>query len=191
MLGDDLPLTALDLLTVEMTRNGRAGTTTAAAEHDLATAWLDSDPDAAYRAAKLAIQVNHPVLAAGDRAAAELLQQGGHHTDTTAASSTARRWLAMGAVGDAERCTRIFGATRMFGGEPPLTRAAGSGPGALIRTERTVTELDAQGLKDADIARELGISRRPVETHVSSVDRKLDVSTRVAIARTALAHHIS
>jgi DNA-binding NarL/FixJ family response regulator len=68
---------------------------------------------------------------------------------------------------------------------PPAPRPT-FGVGALTRTERSVVNLVGDGLTNTEIAHRMGISRRTVETHVSSIYRKLEVSTRVAIARVAL-----
>jgi DNA-binding NarL/FixJ family response regulator len=61
---------------------------------------------------------------------------------------------------------------------------------ALTVTERRVTALVAEGMSNSVIASALGISRRTVESHVSSCYRKLEVISRVALARVALAHDI-
>jgi len=53
----------------------------------------------------------------------------------------------------------------------------------LTRRERDVLRLLADGLGDRDIAAALTISRRTVETHVSSILRKLGVRNRAEAAR--------
>lgn len=53
----------------------------------------------------------------------------------------------------------------------------------LTRRELDVLRLLADGLGDRDIAAALTISRRTVETHVSSILRKLQVPNRLAAAR--------
>jgi two-component system nitrate/nitrite response regulator NarL len=53
----------------------------------------------------------------------------------------------------------------------------------LTRRERDVLRLLADGLGDRDIAAALTISRRTVETHVSSILRKLGVRNRSEAAR--------
>ncbi len=53
----------------------------------------------------------------------------------------------------------------------------------LTTRERDVLRLIADGLTDRDIAAALTISRRTVETHVSSILRKLEVRNRAEAAR--------
>ena len=53
----------------------------------------------------------------------------------------------------------------------------------LTVRERDILRLLADGLSDRDIATALTISRRTVESHVSSILRKLDVKNRAEAAR--------
>jgi DNA-binding NarL/FixJ family response regulator len=53
----------------------------------------------------------------------------------------------------------------------------------LTTRERDILRLLADGLSDSDIATALTISRRTVESHVSSILRKLDVRNRAEAAR--------
>jgi DNA-binding NarL/FixJ family response regulator len=53
----------------------------------------------------------------------------------------------------------------------------------LTARERDILRLLADGLSDRDIATALTISRRTVESHVSSILRKLDVRNRAEAAR--------
>jgi DNA-binding NarL/FixJ family response regulator len=55
--------------------------------------------------------------------------------------------------------------------------------GRLTAAERTVAELVARGLSNPDIANELFLSRRTVQTHVSHILRKLGHASRVDIIR--------
>lgn len=58
--------------------------------------------------------------------------------------------------------------------------------GALTARERQILELISDGLTIQQIGRRLGISPRTVESHVSTLYRKLDVRTRVqAVSRAA------
>lgn len=53
----------------------------------------------------------------------------------------------------------------------------------LTPRETEVAHLVAQGKRNAEIARDLHISIRTVETHLSNIYEKLDVRSRVELAR--------
>ena len=55
----------------------------------------------------------------------------------------------------------------------------------LSQREREVMRLIARGYAYKEVARDLGISVKTVETHVSSVLRKLQLSSRHQLARWA------
>jgi DNA-binding CsgD family transcriptional regulator len=57
-------------------------------------------------------------------------------------------------------------------------RLSRSGAEALTPSERRVAELAAAGLSNGDIARQLFVSLKTVETHLSRVYRKLAISGR-------------
>ncbi|MFC4591062.1 ATP-binding protein [Sphaerisporangium corydalis] len=61
--------------------------------------------------------------------------------------------------------------------------AARAGPGVLTARERQVAELVGQGLTNREVAERLQVSQKTVETHVASIFSKLDVRSRVALAR--------
>ncbi|WP_030434925.1 response regulator transcription factor [Actinoplanes subtropicus] len=63
-------------------------------------------------------------------------------------------------------------------GRPATARAAGS----LTPRERQVVALVARGLTNREIATELVVSRRTVETHVQNSLRKLALTSRAEIA---------
>jgi DNA-binding CsgD family transcriptional regulator/tetratricopeptide (TPR) repeat protein len=56
-----------------------------------------------------------------------------------------------------------------------------TGPGALTPSERRVADLAATGLRNRDIAHALSVSLKTVEIHLTSVYRKLGISTRAAL----------
>jgi DNA-binding NarL/FixJ family response regulator len=58
----------------------------------------------------------------------------------------------------------------------------------LTRREREVALLVADGLKNAAIARQLGISPSTVATHVQHIQARLDLGSRVEIADWVIAH---
>jgi DNA-binding NarL/FixJ family response regulator len=51
--------------------------------------------------------------------------------------------------------------------------------------------LTAEGLSNVDIAKQLFVSRRTVESHVSAAYRKLEVSLRVELAKVVLSRRSS
>jgi DNA-binding NarL/FixJ family response regulator len=60
----------------------------------------------------------------------------------------------------------------------------------LTPRERDVLHLVSQGLTDTQVAQRLSISPRTVNFHLSSIYRKLEVTSRSAATRYALEHHL-
>ena len=96
------------------------------------------------------------------------------------------------AAGDAVFSPRLAGfVLDAFASLPEAAEAAGPGPSfdpeldQLTTREREVLRLIARGYTYKEIAREFTISSRTVETHVSSVLRKLQLSTRHQLTRWA------
>jgi DNA-binding NarL/FixJ family response regulator len=56
----------------------------------------------------------------------------------------------------------------------------------MTQSEQRIADLVAEGLSNPEIARRLYVSRRTVETHVSHILRKLDLSSRVQLAAEAV-----
>ncbi len=73
---------------------------------------------------------------------------------------------------------------------PPTSLKANSYPDELTAREGEVLRLLAQGWTDAQIAEHLIINVRTVNTHVTSIYRKIQVTTRAAATRYALEHHL-
>jgi len=82
-----------------------------------------------------------------------------------------------GGTAVAERARREL---HMTGARP--RRARISGAAALTPSEQRVASLAADGLTNADIARELVLARRTVETHLTHAYRKLGVTRRAELA---------
>jgi len=80
---------------------------------------------------------------------------------------------------------RPYGIRR--GARGPRRRPA-HGWNALSPTEIAVANLVARGLSNPDIAAELLLSRRTVQSHVSHILYKLNAQSRIEIAREALRH---
>ncbi|MBE1491913.1 DNA-binding CsgD family transcriptional regulator/uncharacterized membrane protein YgcG [Plantactinospora soyae] len=86
-------------------------------------------------------------------------------------SGSGARWLA----GQADRAQRRLAAR--------LPRQRTDGPVTLSSREREVAELVAQGLTNHQIAGQLVLSPRTVETHVTRIIAKLGIPSRAAVAR--------
>ena len=90
------------------------------------------------------------------------------------------------ADGDAVFSPRLAGfVLDAFAAGRASTRAGGSGAGQLTMREREVLHLIARGYLYKEVALELGISTKTVETHVSAVLRKLQLSNRHQLSRWA------
>jgi DNA-binding CsgD family transcriptional regulator len=61
---------------------------------------------------------------------------------------------------------------------------------SLTSTERRVADLVAAGRTNAEVAAELFMSQRTVESHLSRIYRKLDVRSRTELSRTLTAHPV-
>lgn len=163
-----------------------AGTARTRVTADLAAAWRDTDPDRATRAAELAARTPlRPLAAAAFADAAAIAARRGRTSDADRmAAEAAQRWAAIGADADATISAAVSATAR-----PPARRPR-YGVDALTGTERKVVRLLAEGKTNAEIADQLGVSRRTVESHVSASYRKLDVTSRVAMARLAMDQRI-
>ena len=72
---------------------------------------------------------------------------------------------------------------------PPVAKASTSPDGLTVR-EVEVLRLVAQGLTDAQVADQLVISSRTVNSHLKSIYGKIHVTSRSAATRYALEHHL-
>jgi DNA-binding CsgD family transcriptional regulator len=86
----------------------------------------------------------------------------------------------------AETRARRYGVRRGIGGPRRRRTAAVSGWDSLTPTELRVAGLVAAGQSNPEIAAELFLSRRTVQTHVQHILRKLGAHSRVEIARQAV-----
>ena len=64
-----------------------------------------------------------------------------------------------------------------------------TGPGALTRSERRITELAADGRQNREIAEELVVTLATVEYHLRNAYRKLGIASRTEL-RKALGSHV-
>jgi DNA-binding NarL/FixJ family response regulator len=85
--------------------------------------------------------------------------------------------------GDSPRAIRLQEAASLLRGQPPATGAA-----RLTDREWEVAVLVARGLSNRQIAAQLVVSERTVDTHVSHILRKLSLVSRAQIAAWAVQH---
>ena len=92
-----------------------------------------------------------------------------------------------GATWDAARVRRRL---RDFGVRPRLVKAArpASGWAALTHSEVAVARLVAEGLKNREAAERLFVSRHTVSMHLRNAFTKLDINSRVELARLVFEH---
>ena len=95
------------------------------------------------------------------------------------------------ASGDAVFGPRLAGfVLAAFSGDGAAAAPADNDLDALTPREREVLRLIARGYTYREAAQELVLSERTIETHVSSVLRKLQLSNRRELARWASSRHI-
>jgi ATP/maltotriose-dependent transcriptional regulator MalT len=112
--------------------------------------------------------------------AAQLAYDGDQRASAPLFDEAAQIAVEIGAAGDV---ARIEAASRRIGLARPARAARPTfGWESLTPMELTVSDLVAEGLTNPEIGEELHISRRTVESHVSHVLRKLDVSSRTKLA---------
>ncbi|TDV42214.1 helix-turn-helix transcriptional regulator [Actinophytocola oryzae] len=120
-----------------------------------------------------------------EEAAVLLAQDGEPGRARTAFTDALNAYHGLGATWDLRRVEarlRPFGIRR---GPRSLRRRATSGWDALTPAETRVARLVARGMSNPDIADELFLSRRTVQTHVSNILAKLALRSRVEIMREA------
>ncbi len=94
-------------------------------------------------------------------------------------------YTALGAAADVARLQATFRAHGIRRGPHAKHRRARSGWDSLTATEIKIAAFVQEGLSNPEIAARLLLSRRTVATHVSHILKKLDVHSRIDIAREA------
>ena len=92
-------------------------------------------------------------------------------------------YTALGAAADAARLQAAFRAHGIRRGSHAKHRRAQSGWDSLTATEIKIAAFVEEGLSNPEIAARLLLSRRTVATHVSHILKKLNVNSRIDIAR--------
>ncbi len=166
---------------------GVAGTVSAEAAATAARGLLDDDPSLLSAAAAGFAGAHRPLdcLLAhewGGEALARADRRDEAIIELRAALGIARE---LPAARDERRLAAALRALGVREGSRAKHRRATVGWDALTSTEREVAVLIGEGLRNAEIAERLFVSRRTIESHVSRLYTKLDAPSRVALARAA------
>jgi DNA-binding CsgD family transcriptional regulator len=163
----------------------RAATTTAASVAGFCRSAVDRDVDGMLAAADGFEKAGRPLFAAAALEAAGAAAGAAGRTDVSvrATRRAAERYEHPGAAGDARRARRQLRAVGGRAGARGTRRRPVAGWSSLTPSEQAVAALVAEGLANAEIAARLYVSKRTVETHISRLYLKLQVTTRVGIAR--------
>ena len=100
-------------------------------------------------------------------------------------------YASLGAATDVARLQAKFRAHGIRRSPHTKHRRARSGWDSLTPTETKIAALVEGGLSNPEIAAKLFLSRRTVATHVSHILKKLDVNSRIDIAREAARRNIA
>lgn len=173
---------AVDLCEAEAAQETAPGKSAAAGHcHGLLTA----DPAPLLAAADHYRTVGRVVELARvlEDAAVLLAARGDTNTARATVTEAVDIYAGLGATWDVRRADSRVRPYRIRAGARRPARRPTHGWNALSPTEATVARLVAKGLSNPDIAGELLMSRRTVQSHVSHILAKLDVHSRVEITR--------
>ncbi len=148
---------------------------------------LDHDAALLLSAAKRYGDATRPLLSAKAlEAAAEAFVDSGDRSQARAAFTRAVEvYTSLGAASDVAQLQARFRAHGIRRGPRSKHRQARRGWDSLTPTETKIAALVVEGLSNPQIAAGLFLSRRTVATHVSHILKKLDVNSRIDIAREA------
>ncbi|SHE94209.1 helix-turn-helix transcriptional regulator [Streptoalloteichus hindustanus] len=135
------------------------------------------EPGAAAWLVRLAMSVGDPVLGESAAATADRLAEDNPGFATVAAGARQARAL-------------LRGASRLGAGPPPsgARGTATTGWDGLNDTERRIASLVGQGLTNRQVAARVFLSPHTVNYHLRQIFRKLEVRSRVELARFAHEH---
>jgi DNA-binding CsgD family transcriptional regulator/tetratricopeptide (TPR) repeat protein len=146
---------------------------------------LDDDGPQLLVAAERYDEAGRPLLKAKAlEAAAGYFVDADDRTQARAAFTAAVEvYTSLGAAADVSRLQAAFRAHGIRRGPHAKHRRAQSGWDSLTATEIKIAAFVEEGLSNPEIAARLLLSRRTVATHVSHILKKLNVNSRIDIAR--------
>ena len=148
---------------------------------------LDRDARRLLAAAERYDDASRPLLRAKalEAAAGQFLETGDRDQARAAFTRALEVYTSLGAAADVARLQAAFRAHGIRRGPRARHRQARSGWDSLTATEVKIAAFVEEGLSNPEIAARLLLSRRTVATHVSHILKKLDVHSRIDIAREA------
>ncbi len=148
---------------------------------------LDHDASRLLEAAGRYGDASRPLLRAKalEAAAGEFVSAGDRGQARAAFICAVEIYTSLGAAADVARLQARFRAHGIRRGPHAKHRQARSGWDSLTPTETKIAAFVEEGLSNPEIAARLLLSRRTVATHVSHILKKLDVHSRIDIAREA------
>jgi DNA-binding CsgD family transcriptional regulator/tetratricopeptide (TPR) repeat protein len=146
---------------------------------------LDRDGSRLLAAAERYDEADRPLLRAKalEAAAGQFLHADDRSQARAAFTSAVEVYASVGAAADVARLQAAFRAHGIRRGPHSKHRRASSGWDSLTPTEAKIAAFVEEGLSNPEIAARLLLSRRTVATHVSHILKKLDVNSRIDIAR--------
>jgi DNA-binding NarL/FixJ family response regulator len=124
-----------------------------------------------------------PQAFALEEAAVRLAADGAVGRARAALTNAVRVYGELGAAWDLRRADARLRALGVRRGPRSTHRRETSGWGALTASEVRIAELVGRGWSNPDIAVELFLSRRTVQTHVSNILAKLQLHSRIEVVR--------
>ena len=146
---------------------------------------LDHDATRLLAAAERYRDADRPLLRAKalEAAAGDFIGTGDRDQARAAFTRAVEIYTSLGAATDVARLRTRFRAHGIRRGPRVKHRQARSGWDSLTPTETKIAALVEEGLSNPEIAARLLLSRKTVATHVSHILKKLDVHSRIDIAR--------
>jgi DNA-binding CsgD family transcriptional regulator len=148
---------------------------------------LDRDAPRLLAAAERYDEAGRPLLTAKalEASAGQFVDADDRDRARAAFTRAVEVYASLGAAADVARLQAAFRAHGIRRGPHAKHRRAQSGWDSLTATEIKIAAFVEEGLSNPEIAARLLLSRRTVATHVSHILKKLDVHSRIDIAREA------
>jgi DNA-binding CsgD family transcriptional regulator len=146
---------------------------------------LDRDAPRLLTAAERYDEAGRPLMKAKalEAAAGHFVGAGDRTRARAAFTAAVEVYTSLGAAADISRLQAAFRAHGIRRGPHAKHRRAQSGWESLTATEIKIAAFVEEGLSNPEIAARLLLSRRTVATHVSHILKKLNVNSRIDIAR--------